>query len=414
MGITVSVATLSCISISCSVGATLTEDLAVLLVEGLKIATLQCLADLAGEVIVEVQVMGDGQTHTQRLLGLDEVADIGAAVVAAGGAVAGQADGAGILHVLLVEKVDLPFPSEQVAVAGVSRGHDAVEKVHAHVDGLQNIARSTHAHEVAGLILGHMRLHGVDDAVHLLGGLTDRQTADGVALAGDLGDLMHMLDTEILVGTALVDAEEHLVAVDGLGEAVEAVHLGAATLQPADGAGAGLLDVLVGGGVLDALVEGHGYGGGQVRLDLHTLLGAHEDALAVHMGGELHALLGDLAEGGQGEDLKSAAVGEDGFGPIHELVEAAHVVDELVAGADVEVVGVGELDLAVNVIQELHGGYAALDSGAGAHVHENGGLDVTVNGVEHASAGASVGCENRKHRFLFLGLSQCNVRPVVI
>jgi hypothetical protein len=36
-----------------------------------------------------------------------------------------------------------------------------------------------------------------------------------------------------------------------------------------------------------------------------------------------------------------------------------------------------------------------------------------VNGVEHASAGASVGCENRKHRFLFLGLSQCNVRPVV-
>ena len=355
--------------------------------------------------------MGDRQAHTQGLLGLDEVADVGAGVALAGGAVAGQADGAGILHVLLVEEVDLTLPGEEVAVAGVAGGHDAVEEVHAHVDGLQDVAGCPHAHEVAGLILGHMRLHGVDDAVHLLGGFTDRQAADGVALAGDLGDLVHMLDTEILVGTALVDAEEHLVAVNGLGEAVEAVHLGAATLQPTDGAGAGLLDVLVGGGVLDALVKGHSDGGGQVGLDLHALLGAHEDAFAVHVGGELHALLGDLAEGGQGEDLESAAVGEDGLGPIHELVEAAHVVDELVAGADVEVVGVGELDLAIHVIEQLHGGYAALDGGAGAHVHENGGLDVTVNGVEHASAGASVGCENRKHRFLFLGLSQCNVRP---
>jgi len=355
--------------------------------------------------------MGDRQAHTQGLLGLDEVADVGAGVVAAGGAVAGQADGAGILHVLLVEEVDLTLPGEEVAVAGVSGGHDAVEEVHAHVDGLQDVAGCPHAHEVAGLILGHMRLHGVDDAVHLLGGLTHGQTTDGVALAGDLGDLMHMLDTEILVGTALVDAKEHLVAVNGLGKAVEAVHLGTATLQPADGAGAGLLDVLVGGGVLDALVEGHGDGGGEMGLDLHALFRPHEDALAVHVGGELHALLGDLAEGGQGEYLESAAVGEDGLGPVHELVEAAHVVDELVAGADVEVVGVGELDLAIHVIEQLHGGYAALDGGAGAHVHENGGLDVTVNGVEHASAGASVGCENRKHRFLFLGLSQCNVRP---
>ena len=36
-------------------------------------------------------------------------------------------------------------------------------------------------------------------------------------------------------------------------------------------------------------------------------------------------------------------------------------------------------------------------------IHDMGGLNVTVNGVEHAAAGASVGCENRKHRFLFLG-----------
>ncbi len=355
--------------------------------------------------------MGHRQTHTQGLLCLNEMADIGAAVVAASGALAGQADGTGILHVLLVEQVDLPFPGKQVAVTGVSGGHDTVKEVHAHVDSLQDVAGGTHAHEVAGLILGHMGLYHVDDAVHILGSLTHGQTADGIALAGDLGNSLHMLHAKILVGAALVDAEEHLALVDGLGEAVEAIHLGAATLQPADGTGGGLLDVLVRGGILHALVKGHGDGGGQIGLDLHTLLGAHEDALAVDVGGKFHALLGDLAERCQGEDLESAAVGEDGTRPIHELVESAHVVNELIAGTNVEVVGVGQLDLTVNVIEQLNGGNATLDGGAGAHVHKNGGLDVTVNGVEHASAGASVGCKNRKHRFLFLGWSQYNVMP---
>ena len=347
--------------------------------------------------------MGDRQAHTQGLLGLDEVTDVGAGVVAAGGAVAGQADGTGILHVLLVEEVDLTLPGKEIAVAGVTTGHDAVEEVHAHVDGLQNVAGRTHSHEVAGLVLGHVRLYHVDDAVHILGGLTHGQTADGVALAGDLGDPLHMLHAQILVGAALVDAEEHLILVDGLGEAVEAIHLGAATLQPADGTGGGLLDVLVGGGVLHALVKGHGDGRGQVGLDLHALLGAHENALTVDVGGELNALLGDLAERGQGEHLESAAIGEDRLGPVHEFVETAHIVNELVAGANVQVVGVGQLHLAVHVVQKLHGGYAALNGRAGTHVHENGSLNVTVNGVQHASAGAPVGCENRKHRFLFLG-----------
>ena len=400
--------------VSYLVGATLAEDLAILLVEALEIASLQRLADLAGEVIVEIQIVGDRQAHTQGLLGLDEVTDIGAAVITASGTVAGQADGAGILHVLLVEQVDLPFPGEQVAVAGVSGGHDAVEEVHAHVDGLQDVAGGTYAHEVAGLILGHMRLHHVDDAVHILGGFTHGKTADGVTLTGDLGDSLHMLDAEILICAALVDAEEHLIFVDGLGEAVETVHLNAATLQPADGTGGGLLDVLIGGGVLHALIKGHGDGGGQVGLDLHALLGAHKDALAVDVGGKSHAFFGDLAERCQREYLETAAVGEDGTGPIHELVESAHIMDQLVAGTIVEVVGVGQLDLTVNVIEQFNGGDTALDGGAGTHVHENGGLDVTVNGVEHASAGASVGCKNRKHRFLFLGWSQIQCAAGVI
>ena len=114
------------------------------------------------------------------------------------------------------------------------------------------------------------------------------------------------------------------------------------------------------------------------------------------MGGELHALLRDLAELCQGEDLKSARVGENGAIPIEKLVEAALSADEAVAGANVQMIGVGKLHLASHVVQVL-GGDAALHGGGGAHVHEHGSFNVTVYGVEASAAGAALGLKNVKH-----------------
>ena len=45
------------------------------------------------------------------------------------------------------------------------------------------------------------------------------------------------------------------------------------------------------------------------------------------------------------KDLETAGVRQQGAAPIHEAVDAADAADELVAGAEVEVVGVGEDDL---------------------------------------------------------------------
>ena len=62
---------------------------------------------------------------------------------------------------------------------------------------------------------------------------------------------------------------------------------------------------------------------------------------------EVHAVCGHLVAVAKAEDLKAAAVGEDRPGPIHKGVEAPQPIDELVAGAQVEVVGVAEDDLRV-------------------------------------------------------------------
>ena len=106
------------------------------------------------------------------------------------------------------------------------------------------------------------------------------------------------------------------------------------------------------------------------------------------MGGEFYALLSDLAKLGEREYLESAAIGEDGARPIHKFVESAHFIDELIAGTDVEVVGVGKLYLTAHLAKVL-GGNTALDSRASAYVHKHGSLNIAVYGVEDASAGAA-------------------------
>lgn len=105
----------------------------VFLVEFLKGAVVQRLTDALHQAVVEIQVVLDGQTHTQHLARLQQVADIAAGILTAGGAVALLVDGTGIVGILVIDEVAVALPGEHVAVAGVAAGHDAVEQVHATV-----------------------------------------------------------------------------------------------------------------------------------------------------------------------------------------------------------------------------------------------------------------------------------------
>ena len=125
-------------------------------------------------------------------------------------------------------------------------------------------------------------------------------------------------------------------------------------------------------------------------MDLHTLLGTHKYAATVDMRGKTNALLGDLAQLCKRENLKSAAIGEHGALPIHKLADTAHIADQCISRTKMEMIGVGKLDLAIQLTQ-FHGIYAALDRGTGANVHENRRLDIAVNRVKHASARTAVG-----------------------
>lgn len=188
---------------------------------------------------------------------------------------------------------------------------------------------------------------------------------------------------------ALDDGEEGVLGFGfGLGAAV----MGEGALGPADGKLHALAGAFVGGGVFGAFVEHHQDVAAESELDVDGRFRGEEVAVAVEMAGEFDALFVDFAQVTETEDLKAATVGEDGAGPVHEFVQAAEGLDGLVAGAEKEMVGVGEDDGRVDFFDQV-ARHDALDAGLGADGHEDGGFDDAVGGVETAGTGAGFGAD---------------------
>jgi hypothetical protein len=100
---------------------------------------------------------------------------------------------------------------------------------------------------------------------------------------------------------------------------------------------------------------------------------------------ELYAFLTDLAELREGEYLEAAAIRQNGSVPIEKLVDAAHIADNVVTRTNVEMVGIGELDLTADLIKILCGD-TALDGRGSTDVHKDGSLDRSVNGLKGTAA----------------------------
>ena len=130
----------------------------------------------------------------------------------------------------------------------------------------------------------HMGFHGFDDIVHLLGGFTHSKTTDGVAGQVKIGDALHVINTDIGVGTTLVDTPEHLLGVYRIRQGIESGIFSLAALQPAIGSVHTLEYIVPGCRIFDALVKGHADIRAQIGLDLHTLLRAHKDLTSVDVG----------------------------------------------------------------------------------------------------------------------------------
>lgn len=94
----------------------------ILIMELLECAVIQRFTNPLHQMIVEIQVVHNSQTHTQHFICLLQVADVSAAVIAADRAIALRVNGLFVTLIFQVFNVDDAVPSEQVAMAGVRLG----------------------------------------------------------------------------------------------------------------------------------------------------------------------------------------------------------------------------------------------------------------------------------------------------
>ena len=170
--------------------------------------------------------------------------------------------------------------------------------------------------------------------------------------------------------------------------------LGGAARQPAQAA---LARVARGGLVALAgndVVELHDHVGAEVALDPHHGFGRERAPRSVDVAAELDAVLDDRAQRLQGEHLKAAGVGEDRTVPAHERVQAAQLAHDVVAGAQVQMVGVGEDHLRAERAEIV--GVERLDGGERADGHERRRLHAAVRRGEDAGARAPSWCSTVK------------------
>ena len=97
----------------------------------------------------------------------------------------------------------------------------------------------------------------------------------------------------------------------------------------------------------------------------------------------------DLAQLRERHDLEAAGIGQDRMRPVHERVQAAERGNALGAGAQHQVVGVGEYDVCAG---RAHGfGRKTFHRRLRADRHEGGRRDQPVRGRDLAAAGGAVG-----------------------
>ncbi len=286
-----------------------------------------------------------------------------------------------------VTQLQVAIAGEHGAVACIAGGHDAVKHVHAIGHALHQVFGRAHAHQVARLVRRQAVRRVRHDLQHLVFGLAHAHAAHGVARKVHLHQRVQRFLAQVLKHAALHNAKQRVGVAQALKFVFAAQCPAAAHLHALARLGLGG-DVAL-GFVRGALVELHDDVRIQNRLNLHAHLGRHEQLVAVDGAGKVHALFGDLAHLAQRPDLKTARVGQDGFVPFFELVQATKALHDVQPWAHPQMESVAQNDLSAHLVQAAR--HDAFDRAIRAHRHEDGRLHHPMVKGECATAGVAGG-----------------------
>ena len=128
-----------------------------------------------------------------------------------------------------IANIDYPFTGKEHAVSTVTCRHHTIEHIHTTFDRLEQIDRSSYAHQITRSILRQNRIDQLDHFIHYRSWLTYCQSANRIAIRIKLLHELCRTGPQIRIGTPLNDREQGLImAIFRLGLFV----LIKATLQP--------------------------------------------------------------------------------------------------------------------------------------------------------------------------------------
>jgi hypothetical protein len=279
---------------------------------------------------------------------------------------------------------DPPRRREGGALPGQVGRQDAVEHVDAGQYRVEQIGRRADPHQVARPIGRQELRRHVRDLLALGARISDREPADGQPVERVVGQKARRLGPQRRHHAALHDGEQRLGRIGAGRQAAQRPPVG-----PLHGvAGGRLVRPRV-----DADVEHHHDVGPDGSLHLDGPLRRQDMHALVDVAAEGRTGLADGPLGRQREDLVAARVGQDRPAPAHEAVDAAHPAKQLDAGAEHEVVRVGEDDLDADPgqIRRVEPG----DGRARAHRHEHGSVDPPVPRRERTAPRARSAVDRR-------------------
>ena len=313
------------------------------------------------------------------------MAEVGPGKIPTGVVVEPVDDRARIGAVFFVAQIHRSVGGEHEAVARHARRQHAVKHVHAERNHLEQLRRSAETHRVTRLVRrqeGRRRAHLFQ---HLRLRLAHAHAAHRVSGKVQRRERLRRLATQVVERRALHDGEDVMAGR-------EKAALGgdrAALARPPQTSRHGTRARVAFAGPRRTFVDDHRDVAAEVLLDRHDLARPEKQFRPVEVRLKRHAVVPDIAQLRERENLEPAAVGQDRSVPAHKTVQPTKVADQLAARPQVEMIGVAQDDLRTDLVQVC--GRQRLHCALGADRHEDRRLDRAMARRQSAPPGGRGG-----------------------
>ncbi len=334
--------------------------------------------------------MQRGEPVTQELARVKQVVQVGPRKLLTGETAAARIDRPLVGAKLGRHNPEPAAPDQDRSRSRQPGRQNGIKKIDPALDHGQKIGRIANPHGIARAVVWQQIAQPIQNLDRLVFGIPDRLAANRQAGQVQREDLLGAPTPKIAEAPALHDPEKRL---SGLTRGLVLVPALPAAPGPAVGSGGRRPRVTLVGILRRTFIERHDHVAAQLGLEIDHRFWRQPPGRSIQVRSEGGALVVDphqrLSRGPLAEtpDLKPARVGQDRPRPAHELVQSTQSLDHIGAGAQRQMIGIGQNHLRAHPGQL--GRIERLDRGLRPNRQKRRGPNRAVGRVESPGPGAA-------------------------